>query len=380
MSEGKVYVKNSILNAYLPGLRAANFAYWNCTGNETYCNFYLFGNQHSSQFRASRLTCGNGATCTVFYDFWNATFTSNNLDPTSIPTSIPSHVPSPSPTNFPSIVPSNLPTPGTSNNPSILPSNIPSSSPSSIPSSMPSSFPSNLPSNVPSNVPSDTPSNAPSNSPSGSPTTVPTITNRTNISFDVTNINSSYGRSAGLASSIKKNIGRLEDVSYYTIGCICLISVIITILAWIDSKCFRHNEMFKISTMFVCTMYFMDVISDVFFVIQSYYTSTSPKYAIIFALSAFFVIFPLFANIIQLRRSIMVWVADIETRGVVVPWLEQNIRSLYALSILFGSAFTAIEICHTNLFYLSLFNMGLNRRQKAQFKNKRLFSTVLWEV
>ena len=88
----------------------------------------------------------------------------------------------------------------------------------------------------------------------------------------------------------------------------------------------------------------------------------------------------MFTNFLQLHRSIQRWVSDIETKQIVAPWIQKNLRMLYAMCMLFGSAFTAISICNSNLFHLSIFNMGLNRRQKALFKNKRIFSTILLEV
>ena len=89
---------------------------------------------------------------------------------------------------------------------------------------------------------------------------------------------------------------------------------------------------------------------------------------------------PIFANFYQLHKSIQIWISDVETRRVVQPWVRLHLRSLYVMSILLGSSFTAVEIANSNLFQQSLFNMGLNRRQKAIFKNQRIFSTVLLEV
>ena len=97
-------------------------------------------------------------------------------------------------------------------------------------------------------------------------------------------------------------------------------------------------------------------------------------------MSSFFVIVPILSNYLQLHKSIQEWLTDIETKFSVEPWIHMHLRALYALCILFGSAFTAVEICNSHLFNLSLFNMGLNRRQKALFKNKRIFCTVLMEV
>lgn len=101
---------------------------------------------------------------------------------------------------------------------------------------------------------------------------------------------------------------------------------------------------------------------------------------IIFFLALSFLVVPVFTNFLQLHRAIQEWVSDIETKKVVSAWVQQYLRQLYAMCILFGSAFTAIEVCNTNLFHLGVFNMGLNTRQKALFKNRRVFSTVAFEV
>ena len=95
---------------------------------------------------------------------------------------------------------------------------------------------------------------------------------------------------------------------------------------------------------------------------------------VIFNLSVVFVILPIFTNFFQLHQSIQSWVIDIQA------WIQTNLRSLYAMCVLFGSAFTAIELCNSNLFGLPLFNMELNQRQKAMFQNQRFLSTVLVQV
>ena len=75
-----------------------------------------------------------------------------------------------------------------------------------------------------------------------------------------------------------------------------------------------------------------------------------------------------------------VWMEDLESRLTVHAWVQNHLRTLYAFAIFFGSAHSSVVICNSNLYQLDLFNMGLNRRQRAVFKNKRLFSTVLMEV
>ena len=116
-----------------------------------------------------------------------------------------------------------------------------------------------------------------------------------------------------------------------------------------------------------------------FFALQVYQTLDGLVDWIIFIGAIVFVTLPIFSNFIQLHQNLQVWVTDLETRVIVQAWIQMHLRTLYLLSIVFGSAFTAVELCNSNIFHLNVFNMGLNRRQKAAFKNKRLFSTVLLE-
>ena len=125
--------------------------------------------------------------------------------------------------------------------------------------------------------------------------------------------------------------------------------------------------------MFFCGLN-LNLCIDVLFAIQTYYT-----FIVLFVPTIFFMIFAMICNFVQLHKAIKLWVSDIETRNFIQPWIQTHLRGLYAMCILFGSAFTAIEMCNSNLFHLSLFNMGLNRRQKALFKNQRVYSIVLVE-
>ena len=92
-----------------------------------------------------------------------------------------------------------------------------------------------------------------------------------------------------------------------------------------------------------------------------------------------FILLPLIGNLFQLHNEIEIWVCDVYSKHTIQPWVRSYLRFLYMLAILFGSAFAAVDVCNSNLFYLPMFSMGLNKRQKAIFKNQRLLSTVLFE-
>ena len=99
----------------------------------------------------------------------------------------------------------------------------------------------------------------------------------------------------------------------------------------------------------------------------------------LFAFGIAFIIIPLIGNLVQLQNEIQVWISDVYSKDCVQSWMQLNLRKLYMFSILFGSSFAAVDICNSNLFHLSLFNMGLNKRQQAIFTNQRLLSNVLGE-
>ena len=105
---------------------------------------------------------------------------------------------------------------------------------------------------------------------------------------------------------------------------------------------------------------------------------------ILFCLSLFFIILPICVNLYQLQNALKRWTNDNETHKLKISskinlWIISNAKSFYFLCICLGSAFSAVEICNCNIFSLTLFRMGLSRRQKSIFKNERLYSIVLLE-
>ena len=122
---------------------------------------------------------------------------------------------------------------------------------------------------------------------------------------------------------------------------------------------------------------------DCLFVAQIYLDgdeqfSTSEKW-ILFSFGVFFVILPLICNLMQLHNEIKVWMSDIHSKHTVQAWIRSYLHFLFLMAIVFGSAFAAVDICNSNIFHLRMFNMGLNRRQRAIFKNQRILSIVIFE-
>ena len=100
---------------------------------------------------------------------------------------------------------------------------------------------------------------------------------------------------------------------------------------------------------------------------------------VFFSFGLLFILLPLIGNLVQLQQEILLWIGDIYSKHTVQAWIRSNLRILYMITILCGSAFGAVDICNSNIFHLPLFNMGLNQRQRAIFKNQRILSTVLLE-
>ena len=60
-------------------------------------------------------------------------------------------------------------------------------------------------------------------------------------------------------------------------------------------------------------------------------------------------------------------------------WIKDNLRTLYFLSAISGSSFSAIALCNSYLFQLPVFCMGLPYYHQSKFQNKRFFFVVLIE-
>ena len=99
-----------------------------------------------------------------------------------------------------------------------------------------------------------------------------------------------------------------------------------------------------------------------------------------------FIIIPLIINVYQLHNQIKQWNMDESkykykrhSNNEVCVWINSKIKLIYLLTFICGSSFSMIALCNCYLFQLSVFSMGLSRRQKAVFRNKRIFSVVLME-
>lgn len=239
-----------------------------------------------------------------------------------------------------------------------------------IPTPMPTTIPSRFPSTIPTVIPTPNPTNT-----SISSTLVSTQAIATTVTTD-----HETGNLGNNGKGMSVTTKELTVYYNYTMSILFSVFLFVGILGYIDAKFLRHNEIFKFSSIVIAAMYLMDVVSDGFFVAQVYFFQESVDELVICGLSLLFIILPIFGNYYQLHKEMQVWLKDSDGKHTIQAWIQNNLRVLYTLSVVCGSAYTAVLICGSNLFHLKVFNMGLNGRQKALFKNKRVFSTVLLEV
>ena len=165
------------------------------------------------------------------------------------------------------------------------------------------------------------------------------------------------------------------------------VSVLITLLGYIDAKFYRRNELFEWVTIVGCAFYANDFVSDVFFCLKLLALSLDfslgghNHYLILFVLSIIFVVVPLLSNIFSLYHYISKWTSDNMLQDTAVPqWLKNNIRILYLVSIICGSSFSGVMLCNSHLFQFEIFSMELPKYYRSIFQSKRFFFIVLLEV
>ena len=133
-------------------------------------------------------------------------------------------------------------------------------------------------------------------------------------------------------------------------------------------------------------MFFLLDIVDVFFAFKLYLLANDSgkynNYYLWLMISAIlFLVLPVGMNVYQLHSEIARWNKDLILRDTALNrWIKNRMKMLYFMSVICGSAFSAIELCNSYLFKLSLFSMGLSQYHKTMFQTKRFFSIVLLEV
>ena len=156
--------------------------------------------------------------------------------------------------------------------------------------------------------------------------------------------------------------------------------VIVGIFGYIDSRCIRINDFYKVGPLSTAAIQGLDMLSDCFLAIDISLTkdiTPSKPFGIFLYLCIGFIIIPSLISLFQVYYyASKIWGDDTKTR----EWLLKYSKWLYIVSIFMGSSFTAVEIVNSSLFGLSYFEMNLSNRQMIAFKTQRIYSVVILEV
>ena len=189
--------------------------------------------------------------------------------PEKIDTEAPTNTPTVTPTSPPSIGPTFTPTSPPSIDPTAIPTNDPTKfGETSAPSNTPSAKPSLAPSNSPTVKPSETPTIRPFNSVTNSPTSANEPTN------SPTNITSNIKDNSDINDNSEFNIPDNEELaSWFTIGSIIVVGIflILSIIGYFVAWG-RRNDVYSFPAVLMAGIYTYDMISDVFFAIDVYYS------------------------------------------------------------------------------------------------------------
>ena len=154
----------------------------------------------------------------------------------------------------------------------------------------------------------------------------------------------------------------------------------IVIIGYIDARCIRTNDFYKVGPLTIAALQGFDMLSDCFLAIDiSFAKNIEPgqPFGILLFLCIVFIVMPSFLSLAQVYYySSKIWGEDTKIR----EWLLKYSKWLYILALFTGSSFTAVEIVNSNIFGLSYFEMNLSNRQMIAFKTKRIYSVVVLEA
>ena len=227
-------------------------------------------------------------------------------------------------------------------------------------------------------ITSSEPSAAPSQAPSNAPTAIPT---------DSPTIAPTSGKQAALTE---------DDIEYtmqWTLLSMVIFSIIFISAGCLDARVFGNkNELFDFKAIVVFLFYTSDFVSDLFFCVKLWLLCLVTEHAFywsLFVCAIVFIILPLIVNIYQLNNQIKKWNNENSDEKFqfkrhasqkLCHWINARIKFIYVLTFICGSSFSVFALCNSYLFRLRIFSMGLSQRQKALFRNQRIFSVVLLEV
>ena len=151
--------------------------------------------------------------------------------------------------------------------------------------------------------------------------------------------------------------------------------MIIVFLSYIDAKFIRINDFHETGSLIAVVILLMDYISDILFALHLLCYDDNDMLYISGLVCIFFIIFPLIISLIQLHLQFKDW----QRFDDINAYISDNAYMLYGLSLLLGSAFTAISLCHSRLFDIYKLDIPLNKMQLLNFRNKRIYSVVFFE-
>ena len=204
-------------------------------------------------------------------------------------------------------------------------------------------------------------------------TNIESLLNSTSTVSDV-----QVGQPVQLIVIQESNDNTFNDLNIQIIILLLIVAVVWILIASIYSKLISINDFYRIGALVTVTVHINDTVSDALFCANVPLHSEYPgnNLFLIFNLSIVFLALPAVITLYQLHSGIKRWKGNDELS----QWLSNNIKLLYFVSVITGNSFVGIELCTSNLFNLSWFDMPLSRHQLLQFQTNSIFSIILFEV
>eukprot|EP01083_Nonionella_stella_P184285 668612_1 len=163
-------------------------------------------------------------------------------------------------------------------------------------------------------------------------------------------------------------------------------TILTVIIGKINSKLFSGPDDFRWAFVFVFGVYSWDIVSDWLFAVSLYngYIARSSGsdyvvYVILFIASLFFIMMPIASNFRCLYVFQSRWQRNPLHGERYKAWFEEYGTAVYALSLICGSTFGAIQVVNSNLAQFRFFTMGLTLFELNEFRQARIVNVVLIE-
>ena len=165
---------------------------------------------------------------------------------------------------------------------------------------------------------------------------------------------------------------------------ICALALLFIFTAFVDAKWIRRNDYFDPGCIIKSCLGFLDFVSDVLFAVQLLMLCIDDEpddnglMLNVLTIAAFsFIMIPMAFSFHQLfienKRE---WIRSVQLRN----GMKSKSYIIYMLSVLSGSAQSAVALVNSDAFKLQMFSMGLTKRQRLAFDTHRIWSVVVCEV